>query len=96
VTERRRADEERDQLIAKLQEAVSSIKALSGLIPICAACKKVRDDQGYWQQVEDYVSAHWQVEFSHGLCPECMARLYPDAGMQDTEETGGPSPEEEG
>ncbi len=83
VTERRRADEERDQLIAKLQEAVSSIKTLSGLIPICAACKKVRDDQGYWQQVEEYVSAHAEVEFSHGLCPDCMAKLYPDAAPSD-------------
>ena len=56
---------------------------LSGLIPICAACKKVRDDQGYWQQVEEYVSAHAEVEFSHGLCPDCMAKLYPDAALSD-------------
>jgi len=86
VTERRRADKERDQLIAKLQEAASNIKTLSGLIPICAACKRVRDDQGYWQQVEEYLSAHSQIEFSHGLCPECMAKLYPDAAAQEAKE----------
>lgn len=83
VSERRRADAERDELIARLQEAVSSIKTLTGLIPICASCKKVRDDQGYWQQVEEYVSAHAQVEFSHGLCPACMAKLYSDAAPSE-------------
>jgi hypothetical protein len=54
------------------------VKTLSGLLPICAACKKVRDDQGYWQQIENYISAHSEADFTHSICPECARRLYPD------------------
>ena len=78
VTERRRAEKEREKLIADLQDAVASIRSLSGLLPICASCKKIRDDKGYWHQVEKYMQDHAEVEFSHGLCPDCMERLYPD------------------
>jgi PAS domain S-box-containing protein len=78
IGERKRADEERERLIAKLQEALARIKTLSGLIPICASCKKVRDDQGFWQQVEVYIRDHSDAEFSHGLCPDCARELYPE------------------
>jgi DNA-binding NtrC family response regulator len=76
--ERRRAQEERERLIAQLQEALANIKALRGMLPICASCKKIRDDSGYWNQIETYIRAHADVEFSHGLCPDCTGRLYPD------------------
>ena len=69
---------EREQLIAKLQDALDTIKTLSGLIPICASCKKIRDDKGYWQAVEQYIEQHSDAEFTHGICPECLRKLYPE------------------
>ncbi len=69
---------EREKLIVELQDALAKIKTLRGLIPICASCKKIRDDQGYWTQVEAYIQDHSEAEFSHGICPECMKKLYPD------------------
>ncbi len=81
VTERRRAEKEREKLVADLSDALTNLKRLSGLLPICASCKKIRDDKGYWHQVENYMKDHAEVEFSHGICPECSARLYPD--LQD-------------
>ena len=60
------------------QEALANIKTLSGLIPICAGCKKIRDDRGYWSQVEIYVAKHSGAKFSHGICPECARKLYPE------------------
>jgi PAS domain S-box-containing protein len=76
VTERRRATEERERIIDELKEALASVKTLRGLIPICASCKKIRDDKGYWSQVEVYVRDHSEAEFSHGICPDCMKTLY--------------------
>ena len=78
ITLRRRAEQERERLIVELQAAIARIKTLDGLIPICAGCKKIRDDSGYWQEVEAYIEARSEAEFSHGLCPECIRRLYPD------------------
>ena len=78
VTARQRAERERERLINDLQEAVKSIRTLRGLIPICSGCKKVRNDRGYWEQVEDYVRAHSEATFSHGLCGECARKLYPE------------------
>jgi len=78
IAERQRAEAEREQLIGHLQEALANIKTLRGLIPICAACKKIRDDTGYWNQLEGYLHTHTEAEFSHGICPECVRRLYPD------------------
>ena len=75
---RRRAEAERERLIGELQEALANVKTLRGLIPICSSCKKVRDDQGYWTQLETYLKQHSDAEFSHGLCLECMRKLYPD------------------
>ncbi|MBI4961795.1 MAG: response regulator transcription factor [Desulfomonile tiedjei] len=60
-----------------LREALARVKELSGLLPICASCKKIRDDQGYWRQIEAYIRDHSEAEFSHSLCPECAERLYP-------------------
>jgi hypothetical protein len=64
-------------LIRELQEALSKVKTLSGLLPICASCKKIRDDKGYWNQIETYIGAHSEAEFSHGICPDCLIKLYP-------------------
>lgn len=62
----------------KLQEALSEVKTLSGLLPICASCKKIRDDRGYWEQIEVYIEDHSNAAFSHGICPECVRKLYPE------------------
>jgi PAS domain S-box-containing protein len=78
ITERKQAEEERERLIQGLQEALAKVKTLSGLLPICASCKKIRDDSGYWSQLDRYVSAHSEAVFSHDICPECMRKLYPD------------------
>lgn len=68
----------KESLIKELQEALSNIQTLSGLLPICSSCKKIRDDTGYWHQVEDYIRSHSDTEFSHGLCPDCLKKLYPE------------------
>jgi ligand-binding sensor domain-containing protein len=65
-------------LARRVDEAVKQVKHLHGLLPICAACKKIRDDKGYWNQIELYIHEHSQAEFSHSICPDCMVRLYPD------------------
>jgi DNA-binding response OmpR family regulator len=70
--------DERDRFIYKLQQALSKVKTLSGLLPICSSCKKIRDDKGYWNQIEDYIRAHSPAHFSHSVCPECAKRLYPE------------------
>ena len=62
--------------VQELQKAMSEVQALRGIIPICANCKSIRDDQGYWMQVETYVSEHSEAEFTHGICPECKKKLY--------------------
>jgi PAS domain S-box-containing protein len=74
----KRAEEEREKLIEELQTALENIKTLSGLIPICANCKKIRDDQGYWHDVAIYVRDHSEADFTHGICPDCAKKLYPD------------------
>ncbi len=78
VTGRKQAEEERERLIQDLQKALGEVHALSGLLPICSRCKKIRDDQGYWKQVEVFIEEHAQVQFSHGICPTCMKKLYAD------------------
>ena len=75
---RRQAEDEKDSLIIELQKALDEVKTLRGFIPICASCKKIRNDKGSWQQIEAYISAHSDAEFSHGICPECAKKLYPD------------------
>lgn len=78
IAEHKQAEIEREKLIAELQDTLVQIKTLEGLIPICANCKKVRDDQGYWQQVEVYITQRSNASFSHGLCPNCAHQLYPE------------------
>lgn len=78
IAERKELEQEREKLIAQLREALAQVKTLSGFLPICASCKKIRDDSGYWKQIEAYLSAHADVTFSHGLCPDCAKKLYGD------------------
>lgn len=76
--ERKRLQEEREQLIEQLQAALVQVKQLSGLLPICASCKSIRDDKGYWRQLESYLDAHSEATFTHGICPVCAEKLYSD------------------
>ena len=78
ISQRKQAEAEREKLIHELEDALAKVKTLSGLLPICASCKKIRNDEGYWSQIEAYISEHSQVSFSHGICPECAQKLYPD------------------
>ena len=75
----------------ELEKTLSKVKTLTGLLPICAWCKKIRNDQGYWQQIEDYISKHTSAEFTHGLCQECLRKTLREAGIPDdvTEQTAG-------
>ena len=79
VTQKKKMAAEREDLLQKMMEALSQVKTLSGLLPICAGCKSIRDDKGYWRRLEAYISEHSQAEFSHGLCPKCASELYPEA-----------------
>ncbi|MCP5007198.1 MAG: response regulator [Planctomycetes bacterium] len=72
----------RDKLIVELQKALDEVKMLSGILPICASCKKIRDDKGDWQHIEKYLRDHSEAEFTHGICPECAKRLYPDLDVK--------------
>jgi hypothetical protein len=76
IKERKQVEKEREQLINELQEALVNVKTLSGLLPICANCKKIRDDKGYWNNLEGYIQTHSEVKFSHGMCSECSDELY--------------------
>jgi PAS domain S-box-containing protein len=78
ITERKVVEKEREKFILELREALSQVKMLSGLLPICSSCKKIRNDEGYWEQMEMYIRDHSEAEFSHGICPECVQKLYPD------------------
>lgn len=77
-TERKRVEQDRERLILELKNALANVKKLTGLLPICASCKKVRDDKGYWEQIELYISSHSEAEFSHSICPTCAKKLYPN------------------
>jgi len=74
---------EREKLIAELQEANSRIKTLSGIVPICSYCKEIRDDKGYWNQLEKFISEHSTAQFSHGICPKCMKEKHPEISMEE-------------
>ena len=76
------AEERLRERAAKLEKALIEIKQLSGLLPICASCKKIRDDKGYWNQIEAYISQHSEAQFSHSVCPECFQKLYPDIELE--------------
>jgi len=83
ITSRKLAEEEREKLIGELKDALAEVNKLSGLLPICSSCKKIRDDKGYWNQIEAYIRDHSEAEFSHGICPECARKLYPDFVADD-------------
>jgi hypothetical protein len=77
IAEWKQTEEERERLIKELQTAMANIKTLSGFLPICAHCKNIRDDKGYWLSVEEYVRTHADVDFSHGICPRCLEKHFP-------------------
>jgi CHASE3 domain sensor protein len=79
ITQKKKMAAEREEILRKMMEALAEVKTLSGLLPICAGCKSIRDDNGYWRRLEAYISEHSQAEFSHGLCPKCASELYPEA-----------------
>ncbi|MGA6927636.1 MAG: response regulator [Desulfosarcina sp.] len=74
---------ERQRLTTQLKTALEHVKQLQGLLPICSVCKKIRDDKGYWNRIETYISKHSEIQFSHGLCPGCAQKLYPDLCLPD-------------
>jgi len=67
-----------DSDVTKIKEALAEVKTLSGLLPICSSCKKIRDDKGYWNKIEEYIHKHSEAQFSHSICPGCAKKLYPD------------------
>jgi PAS domain S-box-containing protein len=91
ISDRQRVEQEREQLIKELQQSLATVKTLSGLLPICSKCKKIRDDQGYWNQIEVYIREHSNVSFTHGLCPDCLHRFYPN---NEAEKDGSDSEEQ--
>lgn len=88
VSDWKHAEEAKEDLIEELQKSLEEVNLLSGFLPICASCKKVRDDQGYWNQIESYIREHSGVEFSHGICPDCAKRLYPGTFEKISNERG--------
>jgi hypothetical protein len=76
--ETKQLGKEREMAIDRREKALEDIKILRGFLPICAACKKIRDDKGYWSQIEDYIQTHSEADFSHGICPDCAKKLYPE------------------
>ena len=78
VSKKRRIEQSRERLLGELQDALIHIKTLRGLVPICSSCKKVRNDEGYWDHVESYIQQHSLALFTHGMCPDCLTRLYAD------------------
>jgi hypothetical protein len=78
ISKRKQVEKEREKLIAELQDAATKIKTLSGLLPICSNCKKIRDDKGYWKQIESYIRDHSEAEFTHSMCPICAKKFYPE------------------
>ena len=81
ITERKRLERKQKKLIKDLREALEEIRTLRGIFPICSHCKKIRDDTGYWEQIDVYLKEHSDAEFSHGLCPDCFIKIYP--GFKD-------------
>lgn len=73
----KRLRKEKEEIVEQLKKAFTEIRVLRGIIPICAHCKKIRDDQGFWNQVESYVQKHSEAQFSHGICPDCRKEHYP-------------------
>ena len=85
ISARKQYEKEREALIDNLKKSLTKVRQLSGLLPICASCKKIRDDKGYWNQIETYIRDHSEAEFSHGICPECSKKLYPEYHREEPE-----------
>ena len=85
ITDRIQKERERENLISELQAALKKIQQLNGLLPLCSYCKKVRDDKGYWNQIDAYIEEHSEVDVSHSICPECADKYYPDMNLYDDE-----------
>ena len=83
ITDRISVEREKEHLIVELKHALNNIKTLKGLLPICSYCKKIRDDKGYWKQIESYIQEHSGAEFSHGICRDCANEHYPDLDVYD-------------
>lgn len=79
----KKEETKREAVVLQLQDALAEVNTLSGLLPICASCKKIRDDKGYWNHIESYIEGHSEAQFSHGICPECVVKLYPEIGSDD-------------
>lgn len=84
ILKRTAAEAQKAEVVKELHQALSEVKVLCGFLPICASCKKIRDDKGYWNQIEVYIRNHSGAEFSHGLCPDCATKLYPDLDLSNT------------
>jgi hypothetical protein len=82
IADRKRQEVERLRLIQELTEALQRVKTLSGLLPICSSCKKIRNNEGSWEQVETYIKRRTDTEFTHGICPDCVRQLYPEYEQQ--------------
>lgn len=85
ISDLKRAAQERETLLFEPQNALAEVKKLSGFLPICSSCKKVRDDQGYWRQIEAYIKDHSEAEFSHSICPDCARKLYPELYQDESD-----------
>ena len=85
VTARLKAEKEKEKLISQLESALKDVKQLSGLLPICSHCKKIRDDNGYWKQIESYLYEHSEAKFSHSICRDCAKKYYPDMDIYEAE-----------
>jgi len=83
ISKRRLAEEEKDKVIATLRNTILKINTLKSLLPVCAACKRVKDAKGRWCSIEDYLSVPSRADFTHDICPECAARLYPDVDISE-------------
>jgi hypothetical protein len=83
ITDRKMVELERERLIAELTDALAQLKTLKGLLPICSSCKKIRDDRGYWNTLELYIMEHTDAEFTHGICPDCIRKYFPEACEED-------------
>jgi PAS domain S-box-containing protein len=91
ITERKRAEEEREQLVRNLLAALAEVRTLRAILPICSYCRKVRDDEDYWHSVEGYISQHTDMKFSHGVCPDCFENEV-EPNLQELERASGTGP----
>ena len=83
IEERRAAEEEKEKVISQLNKALEEVKTLSGFLPICAWCKKIRNSSGYWEQLEAYITSHSEAQFSHSICAECLEEQFPEGQKEE-------------